>query len=315
MGSDVPRRLRRFYRKGEQNQEQTPEQNYYSNQQVNDNGADNYEPGFNQNYGQAESFDKNNEKEKSDLERIPTMDYEDLSIDERNKKDIQRFEKEDSEKRLALEEIEKFKKQNNRMPNKKETEQIAENLFTQIKNNPINYPGAQNVGQSYSTRRGRNRNESNNDSGLSMEQKMNQTDKLSIAQGTPKSRQRNLNQNIVPQENATNELEEMGKENIKDLFDDNPKTKKETKDEFDLGLDSELSNSDITKNDLEEIEEKDTIEDIVGNKDSEMCPNCKQQTQKIIYCPQCGFAYCKSCAKGIVDGQAICPKCGTKTKF
>lgn len=49
------------------------------------------------------------------------------------------------------------------MPNKKETEKIAEHLYTQIKNNPIEYPDTitpeETSGRSRRGRRNRNTNE------------------------------------------------------------------------------------------------------------------------------------------------------------
>ena len=100
---NVPRRMRRFYRQGEQ---APPEKVYYSE-----------------------------EEKGTGFGNIPSMEYEDLEkhISDENKKEIRRLEQTDLEQKLALFEVEKFKKENKRLPNKKESQQIADSLYSQFK--------------------------------------------------------------------------------------------------------------------------------------------------------------------------------------
>ena len=52
--------------------------------------------------------------------------------------------------------------------------------------------------------------------------------------------------------------------------------------------------------------------------DSNVCPNCKSKAEQLVYCPQCGTAFCDHCAKKVeVQQEALkytCPKCGTEFK-
>ena len=43
------------------------------------------------------------------------------------------------------------------------------------------------------------------------------------------------------------------------------------------------------------------------------CPNCENNAEEIIFCPECGSAFCKNCAKTENIGtekKVLCPKCG-----
>lgn len=280
MGENVPRRLRRFYRKNEQIQKTQGE---YFDQPY--NNSDYYNNQF--------SGDEIEVKQKRELGKLPSMNYEDLNLNEKNAKDIENFEKENRDKTLALEEIKKFKKENNRMPTKKETERIAENLYTQIKNNPIEYP---NSTEKLSPRESRRLRRSGNQAIPSIESMDDEKERV-------------INTKSFQNEKEIDEIKEIDSieeenTNIKDLFEDKTQ-KKEIKDEFDLGLDD----------DFEDDEEEERIEDINFDQDTQTCPNCKNQTQKTIYCPKCGFAYCNSCTKQIIENSAVCPKCGEKTKL
>ncbi len=46
------------------------------------------------------------------------------------------------------------------------------------------------------------------------------------------------------------------------------------------------------------------------------CPNCSAANQKIVFCPECGTAFCANCAKKVekIAGRTIlvCPSCGKK---
>jgi hypothetical protein len=291
MAEDVPRRLKRFYRKKEEiNQNQN---NAYSYQQ-NYSGASNNEEGYDYGFGTYQQNYSESEQ-KRELNKMPSMDYEDLPIDEKNAKDLEKFEKENQDKELALQEIEKFKKENKRMPNKKETEQIAENLYTQIKNNPINYsdiPGA----VENNPQRGRGHRSGHR-------QTSGQIPGVEEPITTPNTIEENFSKEMSIDE-------EDPKENMKDLFSDEPK-KKSAKDEFDLGFEDDFSEKNI--NDFSDNDEE--LKEIAEDKESETCPNCKREAEKLIYCPKCGLAYCKSCAKEIIGREVICPKCGTKTKL
>lgn len=221
------------------------------------------------------------------------MEYEDLEIDEKNAKDIEEYQKKSEDKELALQEIKKFKKENKRMPNKKETEKIAEHLYTQIKNNPIEYPDTITPEEtSGRSRRGR-RNRNTNEQIPKVEENIPKKETIEDTIDT------NISKEMI--------LGEEHEENIKDLFADTEK-KKNNSDEFDLGLETDFSNKELIG-----IDDEKELQEITGE-DSQICSNCKKPKEKTIYCPKCGFAYCELCSKSTNQNEYVCPKCGNKTK-
>ena len=65
----------------------------------------------------------------------------------------------------------------------------------------------------------------------------------------------------------------------------------------------------------EELELFDVEKKEIGEK---MCPNCKAAGEKILYCPGCGSAFCKRCAKGTktigMEVRHLCPACGKEVR-
>jgi len=267
---NTPRRLARFYRNGEepiqnQNQENSAQKEVLSEDPFAPNG-------------------------RPLLKEIPSMGYEDLT--DKNFDEIKKMEQENLEQKIALEEIEKFKKENNRMPTKQESDLIAENIFSQLKNKDMNslYPesaGQENTPGQTNQRGHRGR----------------RGDKEEQIQ-----KQQPASFNSIPSQNEnTNQINDMPGL----LSEDSPKKdKKKGPDEFDLGLDSDLEGSESEE--IGSIEDNSDIENISLD-DKQDCPYCKKETDHIVYCPKCGSAYCEKCGKkqGL---DYTCPKCGTKTK-
>lgn len=295
----MPRRLMRFYR-GKQappQQKDNPQEAYNQNQ----------EPGF---YSEESNEEENNyfEGEKkvyndkrNALDKIPSMDYEDL--DEKNANEIRKYEQKNAESQLALKEIEKFKKENKRMPTKEETEKIAENLFTQLKENPINYSGIKE-------------NEDNPVSNQRLSPSQRRLERIAGKQEgniqNAANKTQNIGQGLVqPQmqqeQNINQDL------NVKDLFAEERSTKNKKDDEFDLGLDEEDDSSNSIAHEGKGPESIEDIEEISMDEGLESCPNCKKSADKVIYCSKCGFAFCKSCAKK-QGNESFCPKCSNKIK-
>ena len=206
--------------------------------------------------------------------------------------------------------------QKTRLPTKQESAQIAENIYSQLKNTSPEelYPAlASKQGEPAGSalepsRRSRRAKE---------EAKKSQTNSIasqSLSLGTEPS----FNQ--TPATSAAN---------IKNMLSDEEVKKKPSQNsEMDLGMGDE-GGDEMEVASLEEdsfgsdsSSSPEKIEDI-GNlefgeaKESavQKCPSCKREAEKIIYCPKCGNAYCKSCAKSATPlGEYTCPKCGTKTK-
>ncbi len=194
----IPRRLKRFYRTN-----QTPQNNNY-----------NYSDNFNsQNYEQSS--------------KIPTMDYED--IDEKNLQEIKKVEQQSLEEKLALLEIEKFKKENKRMPSKEEQDQLASSLYEQFKNNETDNQTAPNQKELRLSPRQR---------------------RLQRLQSEKEDNFDIKEEPIIQNQENTNQVSD-----IKSLFDDDTSKSLKKKDEFDMGLDLDSSDDLEMSEDLEELED------------------------------------------------------------
>jgi len=270
MDQTVPRRLARFYRN--QNQTQPPED--YSNPPLKED--------YSQNKFEYTQKDKQNVFGSNQDKGIPSMDYDDvnLELDKRNLEEIKKLQEKNLVEKLALDEVEKFKVQNKRMPNSKEEEQIAENLYNQLKTNSINTSD-----QTSSRRR-------------------NKKEKTLESQNTVKEFE---DTPIKPLPTNYDDSQVTG---VKDLFgEDNEKQSKSgEKDEFDISI-GDLNE----ENDSNKEEDIDTIDD-TNDEEKSTCPNCKKQTEKIIYCSKCGTAFCINCAK-TQENDKLCPKCKTRVKI
>jgi hypothetical protein len=289
MDEKVPRRMMRFYRTAEQKKEQ------YNNE-YNAPYRDQNSGRVQQNRQQKNEEENESPTGRSILSHIPTMDYEDvnLEMDQKNAEEFKQIQQKNLEEKLALNEIEKFKKENKRLPNQKESDAIAENLFTQLKNSNITELAAEKgltgqvAPQGQSQKRGRRGMEAN--------------------RAIPgEDKQSNSGSSIGPQEPVSD---------IKDILGNNERQDKQKKksadDDFslDLGDDSNSGGEDISS--IEDI--KDDNMGGMELDESEECPNCKKDTDKIMYCPNCGTAFCNKCSKKQGDSY-LCPKCGTKTSM
>jgi hypothetical protein len=252
--SKVPRRMQRFYRQTNQ-----PSQN-------NAYSKDNY-------YSRSDPFSK-------DGPGLPSMEYEDVDMDEKNYQEMKKLEKLNLEEKLALLEVKKFKKEKKRLPNKKESEQMADNLFTQFKNNPQN-------------------GETSNNPRTSRRDRKVRAPRTKRGKGKQETTMDPFAQNMPQVENPNN--------NIKDLFAGAGSTSgAETKNEFDLGLDLESSDASTDMGSM------DDLKSISGGENS--CSNCGKENNKTIFCPKCGTAFCEHCSTEKNELGYTCPKCKTKVK-
>jgi len=258
---NIPRRMKRFYRNGEQTS--------------------------------SRNIPYSQEPQETDFGNIPSMEYEDLEkhISDENKKEISRLEQTDLEQKLALFEVEKFKKENKRLPNKKESQQIADNLYSQFKES------GELLGQSDTVdkREGRNRR--------------NRGERM------PPSKRKRMQREGAIQEAEAADASILPKGNIKDLFESGSETgkgnSKSFEDEFKLDVGGEEKSDEEDFGELENLDSNDDFS--LGSLDEKgSCPNCNEKTDKVIYCSKCGAAFCEKCGKK--GGEIICPKCGIKVK-
>ena len=226
MSERVPRRLKRFYRDKDKQAAMDREE-----------------------FGDYEDKDfrrKTDVTKEEIVTHIPDMSYED--IDNKNLKDINKIEKQNLEQKIATLEVKKFKKENKRLPNRHESEQLAGSLFKQFQENPVDdngefsYEG--NGDEEISDRRGRHRN------------RRAQKDASEEKEHRHGRRGRKQKEEIASPDNDVSSTQAQG--NIKDLMGDTTGTdgKKEDGNEFDLGLAEDMSEDvNAVNSDLDELEE------------------------------------------------------------
>lgn len=198
MTENVPRRLRRFYRQ----KNSSYENDGYDDSDYSSVGIDSGSVGS-----------------------LPTMEYED--VDEKNFEEIKKTEINNLEEKLAMMEIEKFKKENKRLPNKKEQETLASNLYEQFKNDPEHEEIEKSSPQRSRHRDRRKENKDQEEMNLEKEENINEPDFL-VSSGN----------------------------DIKSLLGDSAPKKKKSSDDFDLGLDLDSGDDDLSmSDDLAELED------------------------------------------------------------
>jgi len=291
-GEKVPRRMRRFYRQKEASNEA-------------------YESGTGgtaaQSAARYSNYDRPNYEEpvvdRSVLAQIPSMEYEDVKIDQKNAQELKKIEEQNMEEKLALIEVERFKKENKRLPNKHEHEQIAENIFTQLKGMSAEGVAEQKDEQRASTSRRMRR-------GRAQLEKENPLAQKQIPAEGKIQKEPSFQSGPAAAPIA----------NIKDLLKDDASigagSGSSLDKEFDLGFEGSEGSEDKSAGpeSIESLEETGDLDLKEMKGMGEVCPNCKKESEKIIYCPKCGTAYCENCAKSKQGNEYTCPKCGAKTK-
>ena len=143
---NVPRRMKRFYREAAQEKQQVEaEYSGYSNadeakygsqrEDRNSYNGDDYSGNLEAAFKKVDTIPT--ERKKDELESIPSMNYEDMHLDEKNSRELKQIGENELEEKLALFEIEKFKKEKKRMPTKDEASRLAESVYTQIKTEKV----------------------------------------------------------------------------------------------------------------------------------------------------------------------------------
>ncbi len=282
----APRRLNRFYRQQERSRE-----DYEDDSRPSERGRK-----------------KSKEEMYDDVERLPTMDYEDVDIDDRNLNEIQKVEQYNLEEKLALLEVKKFKKEKKRLPNKEEAEKIADTLYTQFKEQPLMEESLVRDGEGKS--RGRRERPSKEERRAEKEQRRN--DRRNRHGRRRNNEEENEMSNIPGEREEGFGKEDLKKDDIKDLFGGIGASNGNKKEK--IGIDKDAFNLNIGLGD-EKIDGKDEFEELQNlDEEKEVCSSCGEETEKILYCPKCGQAYCKKCAKK-EKGITSCPKCGTKSSL
>ncbi len=240
MGEGVPRRMRRFQRKEENEEIELGEENDAE-------------------YGAEES-----EMEENIVRQ--TTGLPDEGNDKKKTMD------------LALKEVKRFKETHKRLPTKEEYDEIAENIYSQLKGEREK-ERVERRGARVKKHTGRDRRKGKKD-----------------------EKEEELPKEPVPKPAIGTAADIKGMD-IADLFGEGKKKSKVGEGELE-GL-----------SDFGGEEDEFSMEGFGDEKEKkEGCPNCKKPTELIIYCPECGAAYCPACAKKIEKAAGktkyYCPKCG-----
>lgn len=217
--------------------------------------------------------------------------------------------------RLALSEMQRFRKEHERAPTRQELERIAESVYLQVKQEAqkkevhSRHKSRKSFLEQRKKRRGK-KEEQVNESGLS-----------------------------IAEQRRERRLKRMGKKEDKKIEDEKGGFEPEIgeKPQESISVKKELEGmdvSDIFSEKKESLEPDDVIgEDDFGDLEKELsglskgddlvskemstekskCPNCKTFTQDLVFCPECGTAFCSHCAKKVESlgeqTKFTCPKC------
>ncbi len=269
---EVPRRQRRFYRQeqSENEKQQAKPERQVERRPLSFRGEEQQKPVQGQ----------KNAKEKTAKAReqgMPEAIFDELQ--EQKKKDAKK-----ESMKLAVNEIRRFKEEYNRLPKGNEYDEIAENIYQQIKR--------QEDREKEEQRHGSERQQQPGLATAIQQQAQPAAGKtVPEMQKMPKLDMKNLD--------------------VKDLFGESGSEEKELKlEDISTGLEDELK--------LEGLDEGIDAFPKELETDKNNCPNCKAKTEEIVFCPDCGTAFCAHCAKSASTEAGItkyvCPKCSKEVK-
>ncbi|MBI4052703.1 MAG: hypothetical protein HY394_01565 [Candidatus Diapherotrites archaeon] len=215
-------------------------------------------------------------------------------------------------KNEAKSQIQRFREKANREPTRKELDEIAENVYSQLEKSRLrNEPEegeAQITGKAVAAEK----------SGGFMTRRQRAL-----------TRQKEEDEQDSEKEGAENaelpEEDESGSGDAEEVLEIPEAESSESigiegnegkpVDEFDL---SELNLGKDEELRISELDEGTGFKKTVET-DKNTCPNCKSKTEELVFCSGCGTAYCPHCAKKMEkqpDGMVkyTCPQCGTEVR-
>jgi len=219
---------------------------------------------------------------------------------------------------IAINEVDKFKKRNDRYPkDNSEIEEISKNVFDQLKTDLEEKKiEKEKISENMELDFGETQEEAGTEKESFLEKR-----KAKRSERTEKRRQYKDKKEIDASDEGKEEpvvTEPMAmKENpdeIEDLFGEKDKRKQSERGELKklAGIDELESLSGDLGDDEFDLIEKET-ETTQNN-----CPFCNSKTKELIYCPNCGQAFCDHCAKAVeVLNDSVkytCPKCKNEFK-
>ena len=189
---------------------------------------------------------------------------------------------------IAARELQRFRQKFRRLPKQEEFDEVAEKVYTQVKTDALKQ---EQVHRKFRP-------------------KKDQVSQAEIQKSAEAIKAKGIQQKPALPESKDS------KTSIAELLQEGARQESGKKDKFsieDLNIDSE-----DLKNSLDNLSEGDDSEDFLTQVQSEKnnCPNCGEKTDHLIFCPNCGAAFCTHCVKQAKDlGDKIsytCPKCGSE---
>ena len=204
--------------------------------------------------------------------------------------------------KMSLQEVREFRRQHRRLPEGSEIDELAENIFDQLKSSMKEELTER---KTYRDRR--------------MQAKPEEKKQKEEA-GKAEEKKKPLKGKEEEKEEEEEETEEAEEEEMEEEVKPvavkpgkkiKPAVKAEEEQEIDLGEEfisemPDFGEEDLTHIDLEEgigkelnlddLDEVEAIDTELGE-ESHKCPNCKSKTENIIFCPNCGSGFCTHCAK------------------
>lgn len=210
---------------------------------------------------------------------------------------------------LALDEVERFKEERKRLPRKEEYEQIAESIFSQLRDTEQRKKAIERLERKKqgSARAKIGAEAANTAAGNAEAVRAERKKERALRHGRPgPGKPEEKGESVSPGQAGGNEpgIASVEKElkglSIEDIFAGEKKQGGQKPE----SIEGEFS--------------LEGLEGVAGEKDQEKCPNCGATGQETVFCPECGAAFCEKCAKSAeAAGNAkslACPSCGRKVK-
>ena len=209
---------------------------------------------------------------------------------------------------LALNEVEKFKKEHKRLPKKDEYDKIAESIYSQMKDKEERKKALKRLERNApKEKRARPERERGRAAEKDRGDIRKQAAFSQMQQAAKGMSEKDIKGMSVQDLFGEGESKKEGAKALEDEFGLGTPKKGAGQNGLGLGQENdEFSLGELT--DLNQPEEKS------GQK----CPKCGKPAENIIFCPECGTAFCENCAKKVgMQGKAkiiTCPECGHKIK-